>query len=420
MPKSTKATTKSKPAASESSEEENNTPSTPKTPAKTTKSTGGSPAVVYRYNDIKFANIDVSEMNKTGRQPLAYINYTDPIKGETKILIQSDKIKLTSHGIPQLDKEGAVDGFYEDDTKREFIKIPLDDSQPSCVALRQHLKKADEFFGSDKLRKQLFGNRAKDYEYQPCIKTPQSKPSEDDDKKSKSKSKEDDKPKPVIDYVKMKFNMVYVGDGKNKQHINKTKLKRVGKEKKENVIAETITDVANEIKWNSEIKFIFYYNKVWANKTPASGAKVITYGLGFKIMAIEYTPSVGKGIVGDNIEFLSESEETPKTTSSKKVQKLDDEEEEQEEEEPEPPKKKSKSTKKGKDEEEEEAEEEAEEEEAEEEEEEEPKKKPSKNSKKPSRSSKKPAKDEDEDEEEEEEEIKPATKKGGKSSTRSK
>ena len=82
---------------------------------------------------------------------VANVNFEKPL------LIQSNKIKLTSYGIPQLDK-GAVNGFYEDDTKREFIKIPFDDHQ-RCVALREHLKKADEYFRSVKFRKQFINNK---------------------------------------------------------------------------------------------------------------------------------------------------------------------------------------------------------------------------------------------------------------------
>lgn len=294
---------------------------------------------VFKYADVNFTNSEVSSLNKTGKQPLAYINYNDPkLNAETKLLAQSDKIKLTTHGIPQLDKEGEEDGFYPDDSKREFIKIPLDD-QEGALALRKHLEEADEHFGSEELRKQLFGKRAKEYEYQPCIKTPQVKQHDNDDddeapqkgKKSSSKAKETKEkkePRPIVDYVKMKFHVVVVGDGKEKKRVVKTKLIRLGK-KKEVIKAETMTDVANEIRWNSEIKFIFYYCKIWANKTPAQGAKVIPYGIGFKIMAIEYVPSAGKTLDADEIDFLSEEEdETVTTNKNSKKKKFDDDDDE--------------------------------------------------------------------------------------------
>lgn len=312
MPKSSKA---QKQDNSENSENSVDNKVTEKKASAKTAST----QKVYRYNDIKFSNVEVSELNMGGKQPLAYINYKDS-KTEGKILMQSGKIVLSTHGIPALNKDGE-DGFYPTDESREFIKIPLDD-QPGAKELRKHLEKADEYFGSNEMRTKLFGKRAKDYEYQSLIKTPQRKPVDDDDDdepKSKKKGKNTEQ-KPPVDYVKMKFNIIIEGDGKNKTRINKTKLKRVGS--KEPIEATTITEIAREIGWNSEIKFIFYYSKIWANKTKAQGASVIPYGVGFKLMAIEYTPSAKKGSVNvDELDFLSEDEDNNNAEA-----KLDDEE----------------------------------------------------------------------------------------------
>ena len=421
MGKGSKAVTKKPAVTSESSEEDTPT----KTPTKTSYSSGQSQTSVYRYGDIKFSNVDVSPLAKVGKQEMSYINYHDSKKNaDTKILVQSDKIKLTTHGIPSLDKEGSKTDFYSDDSKREFIKIPLDD-QPGAKALRAHLEEADSFFGSTELRKQLFGQKAKDHVYQSCIRTPQRKDDDknsdddegsEDDKSKKNKKggkgkKVDDKEKkPVVDYVKMKFNMVPTGDGKNKVFTNKTKLKKIVGGGKEIIIANTITDIANEIRWNSEIKFIFYYTKVWVGN-PGIGTKTRPYGVGFKIMAIEYTPSIGKGLNADEIDFLSEEDEendtkvTTKDKPSKKVQKLDDDDDENDDEEEEEPKNlkdKPKAKKPPLDDDEEE----------EIEVEDEPKK-----SKEKPKNNKKATKDEDEEEEEEEEEEEIPIKKGGKKPT---
>ncbi|XWV26520.1 hypothetical protein QJ857_gp0547 [Tupanvirus soda lake] len=411
-------------------------------------SASSSAAPVYRYKDVDFSNAEVSELNREGRQPLAYINYNDPVRNaQTKILVQTGKFKLTSHGIPQLDKEGTEDGYYPDDSKREFIKIPLDPDQPACVELRKHIQAADEWAGSEELKKKLFGKRAKEYQYQPSIKTPKKQTNDDDDdddepKKGKGKGK-DSKPKkeyPIIDYVKMKFNVVSQGKGR----VNMTKLKKVDGKTKTVIKADTITEIANEVKFLSDIRLVFYYNKIWANKTAAQGAQFIAYGLGFKVMAIEYTPSPNKGLNSAEIDFLSEEEDEdeehqttkkPSPKGGKQAQKLDDsdaedneEENEEDEEEDEKPKKgarggkskedsgkgkgKGKSSKK------------VEDEDAEEDEEDDvPVKKPSPKKGASGKSKKPKDEDEDEDEEEEvEEEIKPKKRTGGKgkSSSRSK
>lgn len=270
---------------------------------------------IYRYNKLNLdAYAEVSELNKEGQQPLAYINYNDPdLNAPTKILVQTDKIKITSHGIPSLSKEGDKNNYYPTDDKREFIKVPLDPEQESCVKLRKFLEKVDEWAGSEEMRIKLFGKRASKYQYQKCIKSPEAKDddddSDDDDKPKKGKkaknSGDEKKKYPPMDYVKMKLNVVASGSGR----INKTKLKRIEGSKKTFVKADTVTEVANEIRFLSEIKIIFYFNKIWANKTAAQGATVIPYGMGFKVIAFEYTPHVGKGVNTDDVDFISEEED---------------------------------------------------------------------------------------------------------------
>lgn len=299
---------------------------------------------IYRYNKLNLdAYAEVSELNKEGQQPLAYINYNDPdLNSPTKILVQTDKIKITSHGIPSLSKEGDKNNYYPTDDKREFIKVPLDPEQESCVKLRKFLEKVDEWAGSEEMRIKLFGKRASKYQYQKCIKSPEAKDDDEDDgddddkpkKGKKAKKSGDEKKKyPPMDYVKMKLNVVGSGSGR----INVTKLKRIEGSKKTFVKADTVTEVANEIRFLSEIKIIFYFNKIWANKTVAQGATVIPYGMGFKVIAFEYTPHVGKGVNTDEVDFISEEEEedddqeqvqTKKSSKAKNSPKMDDDENE--------------------------------------------------------------------------------------------
>ncbi|AVL93701.1 hypothetical protein mvi_341 [Megavirus vitis] len=354
---------------------------------------------VFRYKNVDFKNVKVSDLKKGEGQPLCYINYEDPqTDDEVKLIVQSGTIKLVDHGIP-----GIHEKFCPTDDKREFIKIPLDNNQPACVELRKHAEQADEYFGSNKMRKQIFKNRADDYQYQPIIRTPQEKDDDDDDN-DKKKSKEN---KVRYDFIKMKFNMI--GDKENR--VNKTKLIELKGDKKVSVRADTITEVANNIRFLSEIKFIFYYTKVWANTSKPQGGGKKLYGVGFKVMAITYTPSKGKGVNVDDLEFDSDSDDdnevVEKSPKSKK-NKLDDDEDDEddnkndndnneEEEEEEPVKTSSKKSKHKN-----------EEEDDDDEVEEKPTTKNNKKStKKPSKKSTKKVVSEEEEEEEEEEEIKP-------------
>lgn len=306
---------------------------------------------IYRFKEVNFDNMLLTDLQKEKvMMPCAYINYNDTKRNlKTRLLVQTDKIKLTYHGIPPLDEEmrkrnpqmSTMQEYIPDDSKREFIKIPLDPEQPACMNLRKHLEKADKWAGSNETKRKIFGKESDHYQYQPCIKCPES----DDDKKK-------------MEYVKMKFNIEI---NENKERTNITILKRIEDGKKVKVKADTITEIANEIRYRSEIKLLFNYSRIWAQKTRVGGAPKKMYGLAFKIILIEYTPSVTTGFGGIDLDLLSEEEEennNDSESSQEEQQEIEDkndieenedsEEEEEEEEIPakppkdQSPKKKSK------------------------------------------------------------------------------
>lgn len=213
-------------------------------------------APIYRYEDVNFDNLEVTELVQEGNQPFAYIDMYDAKRNaKTKILVQnSGKIKINSQWL---------DEMYPNNASREYIKIPLDPEQPACMELRKHLAAADEWAGSEKMRKRLFGKRADKYQYQPCIKYDNSKNAE---------------------YVKMKFVIIEQGGDR----VNKTALQRIEGDKKIKINAMTITQFVDEIRFLSEFKFIFCYSRIWANKVADVGEYMIRYGLVLKIMAINY------------------------------------------------------------------------------------------------------------------------------------
>lgn len=264
---------------------------------------------IYRYKDIDFDRIEVSELKEAGKQQLAYINYSDPdLNMETKLLVQSGKILLNSGGIPSLSKgDDGEKGFYERDDQREFMKIPLDPKNPASCELREYLENLDAHFASNEMKTRLFGADADEYSYQSSIRAPMVK-------KGKSKSKETDSKYPKFDSCKMKFNMLIEGKGRK----NVTKLYRMENGKRTLVHADTITEIAKEIPFLSEVKFIFYHAKVWVNNAPAQGATVILYGIGFKLIAIEYTPGKSKGVDPDTIDFISEEEDDEEASTQAK------------------------------------------------------------------------------------------------------
>jgi len=171
--------------------------------------------IVFDFNDI--------EISKT----MAFNGiYITNIYHDNRI--QSNDIKITSHGIP---KPHPV--YFPDDTKRNFIKIPLDLLQQSCVSLKHHLKKADDFFASDKTKKKILSFTKKS-QYVPIIKSPVQIDTDEIVPKK-------------CDYVKIKFP------------INGIKINVKDETHRLNNIAE----IENYIKFGSVINFTFRYACIW-------------------------------------------------------------------------------------------------------------------------------------------------------------
>ncbi|RYX78501.1 hypothetical protein EON71_01130, partial [bacterium] len=128
---------------------------------------------LLNVNDLKYTK---SSSGSNGKQLTYFINVED--KGrDCPVLIQTDSIKLVSYGIPR-PKNGAINtnsSAHNIDSDKDqlidYIKLPLDDSQPACVDLKKHLEEVDQFFGSDKFktRTDVFGKNAKNYTYSPLI-----------------------------------------------------------------------------------------------------------------------------------------------------------------------------------------------------------------------------------------------------------
>uniref|UniRef100_A0A6C0CD95 Uncharacterized protein n=1 Tax=viral metagenome TaxID=1070528 RepID=A0A6C0CD95_9ZZZZ len=266
---------------------------------------------VYRYKNIDFENILVSPLDEKGPQGISYINYDNQrLKTKTKVLLQTGQIEMTSGGIPPIHPQ-----FWPTDDKRAFVNIPLDDKQEACRDLRKHLEKVEAYFGSNEMREKIFKGKAKQYQFSPCIKINTNEDGDD-------APVDPEKPKFVKhDSVKMKLNVI-----KDKEEwVNLTKLIKITDDGKTQIVAKEVKDVAAAITLRSKVRLLFTYNKLWANKTAAPGSKMKLYGIGFKLMVVEYVPGISKGPDLSQCDFIpdessesneekdkEESEEAPK------------------------------------------------------------------------------------------------------------
>lgn len=273
------------------------TPTKSKTPSSENSPSKGGSSAVLRYKDIKFTNVEISELNKE-KQPLSYIKYNGG-----RLLVQADWMSLTHHGIPLLATDDKPDRYHKTDDTRQFIKIPIDVDQKSCMDIKAHFDAADKWAQSKAVKKKLFKDKADQYRFIPTVKTPDPI---DEDKKKPGKDY------PIIDYIKMRFHT----DFNNGTML--TRVNRVDQDKKRTPITvQTVTDIANEIGYKSNIKFVFYYSKIWADKTKPKGSDYFSYGLGLKVMVIDFEPNESMGGGGGDVDCLASDDEGGVTVTRK-------------------------------------------------------------------------------------------------------
>jgi hypothetical protein len=306
---------------------------------------------IYRPEQIDVNAIEFSELNDEYSQISSFLTYNNPkLNTFTKLLFQTGFIVLNAFGIPQLDKDRKNNkgvSYFPDDSKRDFIRVPIDPAQKACVELEDFLEKVDELYGSEKIRKKLFGKRAKEYSYVPCIRSPQNNQVENDDNEEGSDNENnndniavDGNNSNIKKFVKLKFNSIKTNSNSS---IITSKLKKIIGDEKVIVDAKTMTEVANELTFFSKCRFLIHMQRLWANKTPYVGTKIIPYGISFKIAVVEYYPSTKSSINFKNIDFISDNENSDDEKSSKnkkiksdekKKSKFDDSDNDSEEEKP--------------------------------------------------------------------------------------
>ena len=217
------------------------------------------------YHEIDFNNIRISNFSMNKFMQNAYtvrINYYNPkTNRETKMIVQSDWIKLTQYAFAGLNRNPCY----------ELMKIPLDEYQDSCVDLNKHLKLMDKWMISDEVRNlidnKINDNKLNEYVYRPLVQ-----------KIRRSTSKQEN-------FVKMKFNMDFCGP----HRINKTMIIKMDDNDKRFIVnANTISEIADEITFFSDVKIYFHYTNIWVKKIMRS--REYSYGIEIKIKAIEYIP----------------------------------------------------------------------------------------------------------------------------------
>jgi len=275
-----------------------------------TESTTETGVVPLRFKNVNLDLLKPGKLKDMGMQKSAPISYEDPTRSDERLFIQTgETIMVAGRGIPSLTTEEANPGknFYPDDSKRDFIKLPLDPEQESCREMEKFFTDLDEKFSSDAFKEKMFGKKGKSAKYTPTIKIPQNFEEEEDEPKKKSSS--DDKLK-QFKYIKAKFDMSFDKDFSKRKMLTKFMEKKADGKIEPVTTIKTIGDASERIGYLSKVVAIIYVYKLWHNAKNE-------YGVGVKLHTFRYTTSARRTVVN----MLLDDDETMDFDSDKKPSK---------------------------------------------------------------------------------------------------
>lgn len=336
-----------------------------------------------KFQDFNVSQLSFTELTENDRSKSQLIAYPRYGKNGQALMLQAPWIKLDDYGVPRMSE------YIKSDADRAKLKIPLNSEYPESQAFQDKMGELDNYLGSAEMKDKLFGKKASKYKYIPIVRSPLE---EDEDDENKKKSK---RTRPYPPYIKPKIDTTWP-DTKIKTKIFKSTLTEDGKrERTANVVPildeegkavmdengnntyrpiETITEYADFVTYQSNVRVIISPVKLWAQKKPSGTDPMLQYGMMFKIIKMEVEPSAGNvnsliATYRNNDKFIDSDDEEdmtqfrgpppspaknalPLKKTAPTMQQPDDEEEEdeeeqvdepEEEEEPEPPKQTSKS-----------------------------------------------------------------------------
>lgn len=228
----------------------------------------------FETNRLTFTELQENDRSKG--QLIAYPRFDHPSLGENQpLMLQMPWIKLDAYGIP---REGE---YYKSAYERAFVKTPvrLDDDNTEVSIFADKLKEIDELYGSDDMKKKLFGKKAKKYKYTPILRFPEI--DEDDENADK---------KPP--YCKLKLDLSWPDNEVKTQIYNSVLDPDTDKRQRTKVECSTVDDVAENVRYLSTVRFIIRPVKMWAQPPKKADPG---YGIVWKIIKAEVQPSENGG-----------------------------------------------------------------------------------------------------------------------------
>jgi hypothetical protein len=265
-----------------------------------------------KIKDINVDKIIFTKLDDNSRiesQKLSYIRYKAN-NSETQLKIQTCDFCHETYGIPREDQYHPTAksrayyklGFCHDRKAQKDIKYD------AIEELYNLLLKLDERCASDDFKKEIFGTKWNDYNYQPLIRIP------DEDEENLDKN---GKPKYRPPFTKLRLDLEWSSDPNNQS----TKPAFLIFEKKDNKRTQlhlnNFDEVVDNIPFLSKLKFIISFSKLYAMKTKMGAKK--NYGITLKATHIEVSKPInskssksnGNSDIFSDSESESETKKTP-------------------------------------------------------------------------------------------------------------
>lgn len=286
---------------------------------------------ILKFSTIKSNKIvftELKDLDFVPSQKIGFVRY-DNNGNEIQLKIQSPELYIETGGIPRESQ------YYPTPKERSFFKYSFchkEKRYPSNANYEQieqffdKLIEIDNMCNTDEFRKQVFGEKNyNQYSYQPLVRFPEV---------DEEEPKLDKNGKPILQfpYIKIKLELEREEDQDDPKNIPKFSIFEKIDGKRAQVQLKSFDDVVKVITWQSKVRFIISFSKLYAMKTKAGKDKK-GYGITLKATSIEVQRSANAiKTQTNNDAFLdSDEEENVKPSAITRNNNLDNNVEDEEE-----------------------------------------------------------------------------------------
>lgn len=282
----------------------------------TTKRSIQKPLKIQEFDISKIIFGKLDDNKRVTSQKLSYIRYRYP-DGEGQLQLQTCEISNEVYGIP---REGP---YYPDAKSRSYYRLGFchdrkqhDINYDDIEKLYNILLSIDEYCDSDEFRNKMFGDKSKDYEYQPLVRIPEVDEADLD---------KDGKPKYKPPYTKLKLDLEWSPDLDTQTTKPLITMFNLVDGKRVPVKLETFDDLTENIPYLSKLKFVISFSKLYAMKQKSGSQKNAKKSYGITLKATHVVvdkPLTRRNKQQSNIDPFDDDDEEEKPSSSSKITRV--------------------------------------------------------------------------------------------------